>query len=250
MTKQQFKNETITNLFKNKDYKHSDPKKCGVAVKIEGMLFRSGMTRVTLNIYKDDIVSEAFLQLHKTYDDDKFYEKFYGKPNQLDATLILTAGNVGIRNGAKPVDGLKNPKACLRDEIGFASSYKSSFNNVIEPTEKNTEYEGMNGDGVSNEVLADTLPDMFDKNELYEFVKSKLTESENDVLESLASHKKRPGRKGVDLQSQIDAVKLKMKDLLNDEFPNYYVQKAWSIGEQMSKYKNANYKYIDDEETT
>jgi len=249
MTREQYKNETISKLFKDKDYKHSDPKRCGVAVKIEGMLYRSGMTRQTLNIYKDDIVSEAFLQLVKTYDDDKFYDKFYDKPNQLHATLILIAGNVGIRNGAKPVDDKKNPKACLRDEIGFASSFRSSFNNVLEPTENNVEYEGMGSDGVSNTVLADTVADVFDKNELYSFVKSRLTDDENDTLEGLIAQKRRPGRRGVDLQSQIDAVKLKMKDLLNDEFPNYYVQKAWTIGEQMSKYKNANYKYIDDEDT-
>jgi hypothetical protein len=253
MTTQEYKNKTITDLFINRNYKNDkDPRKSGVGVKIEGMLARSGMVRNALNYYKDDIIAKTFFELTKTYNDDAFFEKFYGKPNQLDATTILIAKNIGVRNSAKPVDGVKNPKGCLRDELSFASSYKSGYNNVLEPTENNLSYDGMSSDGVSNAVLAETVADMYDKNEVFTYLSNRLEVSERLLLDDITAvllekEKKKAGRKKAAVQYQIDTLKLKIAAILNEYSSGYYKPREWSIGEKNSKFKNANYKYLDEE---
>jgi len=253
MTTAEYKNKTITDLFNNRNYKHpKDPRKSGVAIKIEGMLKRSGMLRNALTYYKDDIVSKAFFELTKTYNDDDFFEKFYGKPNQLDATTITIASYIGVRNSAKPVGGVQNPKGCLRDELSFASSFKSGYNNVVEPTENNLNYDGTSSDGVSNPVLAETLADMYDKNEVFAYLIPKLNNEERLLLDDITAvllekEKKKAGRKKADLQSHINELKIKVADILLEYSSTYSIIKEWSIGEKDSKYKNANYKYLDDE---
>jgi len=239
MTAQEYKNKTITDLFNNR-YNRSK-QNTGIGVKIEGMLYRSGLMREAREYLEDDVISETFLQLAKTYDDETFYSKFFDNPNQLNATTILIAGNIGVRNSSKPIDGVRRPKGCLRDEMFFASSYKSgrySLNYDSSVKDSNGDNDSPGAETLS-EKLVDLPPDILDKNELFELFREHLTVEEADLLDQITNHKMPSGRKKADLQRQVDVIKGKIRELIT--------RKEWSVGEKASKYKNANYKYLDEE---
>jgi hypothetical protein len=239
MTNKEFKDKTISDLFKSRTFR----------LKIEAMLFRAGLGRKEREFIEADIISETFLELSKM-DADRFYDKFYNNWNHLEATTLVIAKRTGLLNSSNKNSNLPpRPNKCVKDNLSFASSYKSGHNNVIEPTENNADYNGMGSDGVSNPVLAESLSDVNDKNQVFEYLKSRLTTEEVVILDMLTDHKLRPGKKKAVLQVQIDEVKSKVKELLNDYSKNYYKQKAWKIGEEMSMYKNAKYKYVDEQNT-
>lgn len=253
MSSKEFKDKTLTDLFNNlyvrKKRLKGEKIQYSLGEKLEGMLFR-GVGQHARRYLESDIVSETFLELSKM-NPDKFYDYFFDNPNYLEATFLTISRRVGILNTTNKNTNLPpRPNGCLKDLIEFGSSLKSTYNNVIEPFERNADYEGMGSEGVSSSVLPELLPEDNDKNEVFEYLKSEMTEEEFKIIDMLTNQTSKPGRKPVDLQHKIDAVKAKMKAKLEDRFPNYYTQRAWSIGLEMSKYKNEKYKYVDETHCT
>jgi len=123
----------------------------------------------------------------------------------------------------------------------FASSYKSgrySLNYDTSDKDSHGDNDSPGGESLSDKLI-DLDPDILDKNELFELFKQHFTDEEVALLDQITNHKMPSGRKKADVQNQIDVLKGKIRKLIT--------RKEWNVGEKQSKYKNANYRYLDDE---
>ncbi|MCX2486593.1 hypothetical protein [Pedobacter sp. MR2016-24] len=220
MSNEEFKNQTISDLFKSKT----------IHLRIEMILYeKAGLARNVRGMVVEDLTQQVFLDLCRK-DADWFYDTFHDDPNYLMAYVTNMAKNMGVRTNK-----LK-PKPSSVREFRFASSFNSSHNNVLEPTEFNYDSE-QSSDGISAKVLASEEPDVNDKHQLFQFLKENLSTEEIEILDILTNHKQKPGRKKQGLQQQIDDVKSKVKTLLQAHSSNYYKARAITIGEQLLEHR-------------
>jgi len=220
MTNKEYKDKTISDLFRSRT----------IHLRIEMILFeKAGLARNVRGMVIDDLTQQVFLDLCRK-DADWFYDTFHDDPNFLMAYVTNMAKNMGVRTNK-----LK-PKPSSVREFKFASSFNSTHNNVLEPTEFNYDTTIDSG-GISAKVLASIEPDQNDKHQLFQFLKENLTTEEMAILDMLTNHKQKPGRKKQGLQQQIDEVKAKVKVLLEAHSSNYYKARAITIGEQMLEHR-------------